>query len=234
MINTAVTRSHQGGYANQTTATGKTDAGRRSQRKAFGLWIFDVLCAGRASRLAGRALTRMLVTVVVVSLSAAGSARAEDWPSSPIRVIVPYSAGSAADIVPRIMFEQLGHQLGQSIIVENRPGASGTIGAPVVAHAAPNGYTLLAASSRYTIAPATVANLPYDPVKDFVAITSLGSLPNVLLIAPSKNIRTVQQLVAVAKVTPITFGTTGGSRSDSSYHGAVPARRWLSGYNDSV
>ena len=129
--------------------------------------------------------------------------------AAPFASIVPYSAGSAADIVPRIVFEQLTHQLGQTIIIENRPGASGTIGARIVAHAAPDGYTVLAASSGYTIAPATIANLSYDPVKDFVAIASLGDLPNVLVISPSKNIRTVQQLVAAAKVTPITFGTTG-------------------------
>jgi tripartite-type tricarboxylate transporter receptor subunit TctC len=209
MINTAVTRGHHGGFADQTITTRKTDAERRSQRNAFGLPVSDALCAGRRSRLVTRALTWMLVTGVVLSLSAVGKARAEDWPSSPIRAIVPYSAGSAADIVPRIVFEQLTHQLGQPIVIENRPGASGTIGARIVAHAAPDGYMLLAASSGYTIAPATIANLPYDPVKDFVAIASLGDLPNVLVISPSKNIRTVQQLVAAAKVTPITFGTTG-------------------------
>ena len=156
--------------------------------------------------LAQRAL--MLVTIVAL-LSVLSDAHAEDWPTRSIRVIIPISAGSAADIVPRIVFEQLTHQIGQPIVVENRSGASGTIGARVVAQAAPDGYTLLAASSGYTIAPATVAKLPYDPIKDFVAITSLGNLPNVLVIAPSKNIRTVQQLVAVAKVTPITYGTTG-------------------------
>jgi tripartite-type tricarboxylate transporter receptor subunit TctC len=156
-----------------------------------------------------RALIWMFVAAVVASLNAAGAARAADWPNSPIRVIVPYSAGSAADIIPRIVLEQLSHQIGQSIIIENKPGASGTIGARIVVHAAADGYTLLAASSGYTIAPATFASLPYDPVKDFIAITSLGNLPNVLVISPSKNIRTVQQLVAAARVTPITFGTTG-------------------------
>ena len=156
-----------------------------------------------------RALTWTFAAAVVASLSAAGAARAADWPSNPIRVIVPYSPGSAADIVPRIVFDKVKEQLGQTIIIENRPGASGTIGAHTAAQATPDGYTFLAASSGYTIAPATFPNLGYDPIKDFVGISTLGHLPNVLVIAPSKNIRTVQELVATAKKSPITFGSTG-------------------------
>jgi tripartite-type tricarboxylate transporter receptor subunit TctC len=157
----------------------------------------------------GCSLKCLLATAVVVLLSAMSIACAEGWPNSSIRVIVPYSAGSAADIVPRIVFEQIKSQLDQPIIIENRPGASGTIGAGFAAQAQPDGYTLLATSSAYTIAPATFPSLPYDPVKDFVGITSLGNLPSVLVIAPSKGIRTLQQLVDFAKVNPITFGSTG-------------------------
>jgi tripartite-type tricarboxylate transporter receptor subunit TctC len=162
-----------------------------------------------AFRIADCSLKYLLATAIVLSLSAMSKACAEDWPSRPIRVIVPYSAGSAADIVPRIVFEQIKSQLGQPILIENRPGASGTIGAGIAAQARPDGYTLLATSSGYTIAPATFANLPYDPIKDFVGITSLGSLPSVLVISPSKGIRTLQQLVKVAEAKPITFGSTG-------------------------
>ncbi len=151
----------------------------------------------------------MFATAVVVSLSVAGASRAADWPSNPIRVIVPYSPGSAADIVPRIVFEQVKEQLGQTIIIENKPGASGTIGAHIASQASPDGYTLLAASSGYTIAPATFPNLGYDPIKDFVGISTLGNMPNVLVIAPSKHIRTVQELVATAKTTSVSFGSTG-------------------------
>jgi tripartite-type tricarboxylate transporter receptor subunit TctC len=136
------------------------------------------------------------------------SSHADEWPVRPIRAIVPLSAGSAADIIPRIVFEQLSTQLGQSIIVENKPGASGTIGARAVATAEPDGYTLLAHSSAHIIAPSTVANLPYDPIKDFAAVAALGNLPNVLVIAPS-NIKTVQELVALGKKQPITFGSIG-------------------------
>jgi len=136
-------------------------------------------------------------------------ARADDWPTKPIRVIVPLSAGSAADIIPRIVFEQLSAQLGQSIVVENRPGASGTIGARTVQMADPDGYTLLAHSSAHIIAPSTVANLSYDPIKDFAAVAPLGNLPNVLVIAPSANIKTLKELVAIGKTRPITFGSIG-------------------------
>lgn len=164
---------------------------------------------GRTLRLGNRTMRWALIAAVATSLSAAGAARAADWPSNPIRVIVPYSPGSAADIVPRIVFDKVKEQLGQTIIIENRPGASGTIGARTAAQATSDGYTFLAASSGYTIAPATFPNLGYDPIKDFVGISTLGNMPNVLVIAPSKNIHTVQELVATAKKSPITFGSTG-------------------------
>lgn len=151
----------------------------------------------------------LIFATFLTLLGGAREVSADNWPTRPIRVIVPVSAGSAADIISRAVFDQLSHQLEQPIIVENRPGASSTIGARTVAQADPDGYTLLSISAAHTIAPATVANLAYDPVKDFVAITSLGTLPNVLVIAPSKNIHTLQELVAAAKVTHITFGSTG-------------------------
>ena len=137
------------------------------------------------------------------------AARADEWPATTIRVIVPYTAGSAADVVPRIVFEEVKTILKQSIIIENKPGASGTIGARLAAEAQPDGYTFLAASSGYTIAPATFPNLPYDPGKDFTGVGSLGNLPNVLVISPQKHIKTVQALVAAAKKDPVTFGSTG-------------------------
>jgi tripartite-type tricarboxylate transporter receptor subunit TctC len=151
----------------------------------------------------------LALVVVLAALAAAGTARADEWPGKPIRVIVPLSAGSAADIIPRIVFEQLSAQLGQPIIVENRPGASGTIGARTVATADPDGYTLLAHSSAHIIAPSTVANLPYDPIKDFAAVAPLGNLPNVLVIAPTANIKTLPELVAIGKTRPVTFGSIG-------------------------
>jgi tripartite-type tricarboxylate transporter receptor subunit TctC len=151
----------------------------------------------------------LFLAAVLTCLMAVSAAKAEDWPTRPIRAIVPLSAGSAVDIIPRIVFEQLSKQLGQPIVVENRPGASGTIGGRVVATAEPDGYTLLAHSSALVIAPSTVANMPYDPIKAFVPIAALGNLPNVLVVAPSKNIKTIQELVALGKKRPITYGSIG-------------------------
>ena len=156
-----------------------------------------------------RTRAALILAIALAVLSANGASRADEWPSRPIRAIIPLSAGSAADVVPRIVFEQLSAQLGQSIIIENRPGASGTIAARSVATADPDGYTLLAHSSAHVISPSTVANLPYDPIKDFAAVAPLGNLPLVLVIAPSKNIKTVQELVALGKKRPITFGSIG-------------------------
>jgi tripartite-type tricarboxylate transporter receptor subunit TctC len=148
------------------------------------------------------------VAISVVLFSAA-LGRADDWPTRPIRVVVPLSPGSAADVVPRIVFEQVSAQIGQPIVVENRPGASGTIGAHTVANATPDGYTLLAHSSAHVIAKSTVANIPYDPVRDFAAVAPLGNLPNVLVISPEKNITRLKQLVARGQKDPVTFGSIG-------------------------
>jgi tripartite-type tricarboxylate transporter receptor subunit TctC len=153
-------------------------------------------------------VTLAFAIMLASSLTAHGT-RADEWPAKPIRAIVPLSPGSAADIIPRIVFEQLATQLGQSITVENRPGASGTIAARAVATADPDGYMILANSSAHIIAPSTVANLPYDAIQDFAAVAPLGNLPNVLVISPSKNIRTIQDLVALGKKRPITFGSIG-------------------------
>jgi tripartite-type tricarboxylate transporter receptor subunit TctC len=136
-------------------------------------------------------------------------AMAQQWPGRTIRAVVPLTAGSAVDIVPRIVLEQVAAQIGQSIVVEHRTGASGTIGIRSVATAPPDGYTLLAHSSGIVVSPFTVANAHYDPIKDFVAVAPLANLPNVLVVAPSQNIRTVQDFVANAKRKRITYGSAG-------------------------
>src|ERR1044072_4886873 len=107
-------------------------------------------------------------------------ARAQAWPAShPIPAVIPSPAGSTIDIVARIVFEPLSQQLGQSIIVENRGGAGGTLGAGMVARADPDGYTLLAHSSAHVATPAIYPNAPYDAARDFVAVAALGSSPNI-------------------------------------------------------
>src|SRR3954468_1603952 len=138
-------------------------------------------------------------------LAACGSAAAETYPYKTIRVIIPFGAGSATDVIPRIVFDQLSRQLGQAIVVENRGGAGGTIGATVVAKADADGYTLLVNSSAHSITPAIYQNLPYDVAGDFVAVGAIGSVPNVLIISPAKGLKTLKEFVDSAKAKPGSF-----------------------------
>ncbi len=129
-------------------------------------------------------------------------AQAQAWPAKPIRIIVPFTPGSGTDIIARTVTERLSPQLGQPIVIENRPGAGGTIGAAVVAKSEPDGYTLFVHSSSYTVTPSTYKDLPYDTLRDLTGVIPLALLPNVLVIAPSKGIRSVKELVAAAKAKP--------------------------------
>jgi tripartite-type tricarboxylate transporter receptor subunit TctC len=130
--------------------------------------------------------------------------RAEIWPTKPLRAIVPIGAGSVSDIVPRVVFEQLSKQLGQNIIVENRPGAGMTLGSKLASKATPDGYTVLVTSSAHAIAPSLHANLGYHPARDFTAVTPLGVSPFVLVVPP-RRFRTVRDLVFAAKAKPGSF-----------------------------
>jgi tripartite-type tricarboxylate transporter receptor subunit TctC len=150
-----------------------------------------------------------IALVGLAAYAATGSKGPDEWPSRSLRVIVPLSPGSAADIVPRIVFEQMSAQLEQPAVIENRAGASGTIAARAIAIADPDGYTLMVHSTAHVIAPSTLANVPYDPIKDFTAVVPLANVPLVLVVAPSKNIKTIQELVALGKKQPITFGSIG-------------------------
>src|SRR6186997_462784 len=132
-------------------------------------------------------------------------ASAQNWPTKPLRVVVPFTAASATDITARMFTEKLSAQLGYNLVVENRPGAGGTIGVGVVARAEPDGYTILVHSSSFTVTPSTYSDLPYDTLRDFAGIMLLANLPNVLMIAPSKGLRSVKELVAAAKAKPGTL-----------------------------
>jgi tripartite-type tricarboxylate transporter receptor subunit TctC len=142
-------------------------------------------------------LTAALCAMLAFTIAApAGS---ETWPAKPVRVIVPYAPGSATDIVPRTVFEQVSAQLGQTFLIDNRPGGGTTIGTNAVAKAEPDGHTLLVHSNAIVTTPAIQANVPYDPVREFAAITPLGNVPMVLVISPEKKIATLKELVAAAK-----------------------------------
>ena len=138
-------------------------------------------------------------------------ANAETWPTKPLRAIVPVAAGSTTDIIPRVVFEQLSAQLGQSIVVENRVGAGGTIGSAFVAKADPDGYTVLAHGSALTISPSLHPNLGYHPARDFAAVVPFGISPSVLVVPPTKGWKTVGEFVAEAKARPgaMNFSSVG-------------------------
>lgn len=138
---------------------------------------------------------------------------AQTWPAKPMRAIVPITAGSVADIVPRVVFEQLATQLGQNIVVENRPGAGMTMGTNLTAKAAVDGYTMLATSSAHTIAPSLYTNLAYHPARDLAAVSPLGVSPFALVVPPVRQFKTVRDLVSAAKAKPgaLNFSSPGVS-----------------------
>ena len=148
---------------------------------------------------------------VVAGILAATAARAEVWPARLIKATIPFGAGSAADVVPRLVFDRLAIELGQPIVIENRAGAGGTVGTGMVAKADPDGYSLLANSNALTITPAIFANLPYDVSKDLAAAFMIGSTANVMIVPNARPWKTIQDFIADAKAKPgsISFGSVG-------------------------
>jgi tripartite-type tricarboxylate transporter receptor subunit TctC len=175
-------------------------------------------------------MRRYPLLALLISLAAAPSALADSWPSKPIKAVVPFGAGSATDIIPRIVFEQLQTQLGQTIVVENRGGAGGTIGALQVVKSEPDGYTWLVHSSAHTVAPALYSNLPFKPETDLVPMSMIGSVPNVLIISPDKGIKTIQDFVAYGKANPgkLNFASVGVG---SAVHLSAERFRASAGYD---
>ena len=136
-------------------------------------------------------------------------AAAQPWPTRPIRAMIPFTAGSTIDIVGRIVLDPLSGRLGQTIVVENRGGAGGTIGSAAVAKAEPDGYSILINASAHSAAPAAYPNVPYDPARDFSAVIPFGTVPNVTVISPAKGIRTLADLVSAAKSGSISYASAG-------------------------
>ncbi len=148
-----------------------------------------------------------IFTCLLVSVSAS----AQTWPSKLIKATIPFGAGSATDVVPRMFFDRLSHELGQPIVVENRAGAGGTVGTASVVRSDPDGYSILAHSSAITIAPAIFTELTYDATKDLSSALMIGSSANVMITSPSKPWKTVQEFLTAAKAkdATITFGSVG-------------------------
>ena len=155
-------------------------------------------------------------------------ASAREWPVRSIRAIVPASAGSSIDIIARTVAEPLAAALGQNIVIENRGGAGGTIGAAVVARAEPDGHTILIHSSAHSAAPAAYPNIPYHAGRDFAGVAVIGAVPNVTVISPAKGIGTLRELVEAAKKRRLTFASVGVG---SATHWAVERLRLAAGFD---
>jgi tripartite-type tricarboxylate transporter receptor subunit TctC len=146
---------------------------------------------------------KFLMLLPVLGIGCATIAAAgETWPAKPVRAVVPIGPGSMTDIVPRTVFEQLSVQLGQPIVLENRPGAGQTTGVAFVARSEPDGYTLLVNSSAHAIAPSLHPNLSYHPARDFAAVIPLGIAPHILVVPADRGFKTARDFVAAAKAKP--------------------------------
>src|SRR5437868_3105925 len=152
-----------------------------------------------------------LAALSMLAMFWTSTAIGQGYPNRAIHVVVPFTAGSATDILARTYGQKLSEMWSQPVVVDNRPGAGGTIGAAVVAKSAPDGYTLLVHSAAQAYNPSIYPSLPYDTVKDFIDIVPLGGQPNVLVVAPSSGIKTVGELIAQAKQKPgqLNFGSAG-------------------------
>jgi tripartite-type tricarboxylate transporter receptor subunit TctC len=144
-----------------------------------------------------------------------------------IRAMIPFSAGSSLDIVGRIVLDPLSSQLGQSIVVENRGGAGGTLGTAMVAKGEPDGHSILIQASAHSSAPAAYPNIPYDPARDFSAVIPFGTIPNVTVVSPARSIRTIQELVAAAKGGSLSYASAGVG---SATHWAAERLRVSAGF----
>jgi tripartite-type tricarboxylate transporter receptor subunit TctC len=144
-------------------------------------------------------------------VSAPLAALAQSYPSKPIRMVVPYAPGGATDVLARPVAQKLSEQVGQPVIVENRPGANATIGADNVARSAADGYAIVLGSIVHYMVPLFSKSVPYDPIKDFTPITTVSLVPNVLAVHPALPVHSVQELIDYGKKNPgkLYYGTTG-------------------------
>jgi tripartite-type tricarboxylate transporter receptor subunit TctC len=161
-----------------------------------------------------RLLAIMLLGLGGLCSEAWAQGAAPSWPAKPIRLIVPLTPGSATDVMSRLVMDQVSTQVGQPIIIENRPGAGNTIGMGAVAKAEPDGYTILANSSTHTVTPATRSNLGFE-MTDLAAIIPLGNMPVVMVVNPSKGYKKLSDFVAAAKARPgsVNYASAGAGNS---------------------
>jgi tripartite-type tricarboxylate transporter receptor subunit TctC len=157
-------------------------------------------------------MKNFLMTIAVGALAFIGAVHAQPYPSKSIRYVVPYAPGGSTDIVARVLALKLSEAMGQQVVVDNRPGAGGAIGADIVAKSPPDGYTMVTAvTSIMAINQFLYRKLPYDPEKDFAPVTQVGSLPLILVIHPSLPAKNVREFIAIAKAKPgqLNYGSSG-------------------------
>ncbi len=171
---------------------------------------------------------RLALPFAALSLAAALPALAQEYPAKSIRMVVPFPAGGGSDIVARVLAQRLTATLGQTMVADNRAGASGNIAAEIVAKAPADGYTLLFANSSLSISPAAYSKLSFDPVKDFAPISMVSSYPFVLVSHPSLPVKNVRELIALAKAKPevLTYSTAGAGTMS---HFAMELMQLISG-----
>ena len=164
-------------------------------------WVSDARCARVA-----------LAAIALLAAALMQNAAAQTYPTKPIRIVVPYAAGGITDILARALGQKLGEALGQSVVIDNRPGANGQVGAEIVARATPDGYTLMvSADTTFVMIPHLMSRLPYDALADFVPVSGLGISPQALVVHPSVPAKTVSELIALARAKPgeLNYGTFG-------------------------
>jgi tripartite-type tricarboxylate transporter receptor subunit TctC len=174
----------------------------------------------------------LLGLALTAAAASAQPSPAQPWPTRPIKVIIPFSAGSATDTMSRPVLEQLSKQLGQPIVVENRPGGGGTVGMGAVAHSEPDGYTLLVFSNSFTVVPSTYKNPGFDTERDFVGVSPMASLPMAVVTAPSKGYASIKDFIDKAKLKPGTANYASAGTGGATHLGA--ARLMMSSGVDAV
>jgi len=168
---------------------------------------------------------RLLAAALFLTGFAASAATAQEWPTRTIRAIVPLTAGSATDIVARTVLEQVSMQVGQAVVVENRPGAGNTTGMAAAARANPDGYTILVNSSSHTIVPATYANLSFDTVADLAPVIPLGNIPTLLVVSSAKGYKNLADFVTAAKAKPGAMNYSSAGAGNFSHFASEVFRR---------
>jgi tripartite-type tricarboxylate transporter receptor subunit TctC len=162
---------------------------------------------------------KQLVCAALLAAGVAGIAGAQGYPARPVRVIVPLAPGGGTDNLTRIMAPKMSELLGQQVVVENRAGAAGRIGTELVARAAPDGYIILNVDTSFASNPSLFAKLPYDSLKDFAPVSLLASAPVALVIHPSVPVKTLKELLALAKVRPSQFNFAVGGYGSATHLG---------------